>query len=216
MSCATSTVKFSFFFFNAIWLIVGILVIGVGALSFGELGNLFAILILVGGVVILLTSLFGYYGAVREAPRMLWMYVSLLLTLLVGMLIFIILHPKDKIKNYAIQEIKDQWKLEETHPGSMDTIQTTYQCCGLNGSADYLFSTAMMYNTIPYSCYEDYDSGNINREGCLRKVEQFFEDDDNLEVGYKDWLLFGFMVVLIVLGAILAINYTKSQRRFNY
>ncbi|XP_044312447.1 23 kDa integral membrane protein-like [Drosophila rhopaloa] len=217
MSCKTSTLKYSFFFSNTIWLIIGILVIVSGALSLGMVGYGYVIGILVVGVVIILTSLFGYYGAVREGPRMLWMYVSFLLALLVVVLTFIILHPKDIFKNYAIQEVKDHWKLEETHPGSMDTIQTSYQCCGLDGAADYL-NSKVWNHTAPNSCCKEnicVNPLNLNREGCLRNVELSFEDENSI-VRYMEWGLFGFNIVMLVLGAILAIHYTNSQRRFNY
>uniref|UniRef100_A0A6P4FJJ2 23 kDa integral membrane protein-like n=1 Tax=Drosophila rhopaloa TaxID=1041015 RepID=A0A6P4FJJ2_DRORH len=147
---------------------VGILVIGVGALNFGEFGNWFAIGILVVGVYIFLTSLFGSYGAVRQSPRMLWMYVSFLLALLVVYVTAIILYPEDAIKKAGIQDVEDHWKLEETHPGSMDSIQTSFQCCGLDGAADYL-NSEVWNHTAPNSCCKEnscVNPQNLNREGC--------------------------------------------------
>ncbi|XP_044312757.1 tetraspanin-7-like [Drosophila rhopaloa] len=203
MSCATSTIKYSFFFFNAIWLMFGILVIVFGGSSFEKMGNVFAICGLLLGVYILLTSLFGCYGAVRKSPRMLWMYVSFLLALLV---VHVTVNAKDAIKKAGIQTVEDQWKLEETHPGTMDGIQTSYQCCGLDGAADYL-NSEVWNHTVPNSCCKNnscVNPQNLNREGCLKKVELS-------EVGM--WGLLGFNGVINVLGAILALHYTKSLNK---
>ncbi|XP_016978690.1 23 kDa integral membrane protein-like [Drosophila rhopaloa] len=208
MSCATSTVKYSFFFFNAIWLIFGILVIVFGASNFGEFENWFAICVLVVGVYIFLTSLFGCCGAVRESPRMLWMYVTFLLALLVVQVTVTILTSKDAVK----KAVENHWKLEETHPGSMDSIQTSYQCCGLDGAADYL-NSEVWNHTVPNSCCKNnscVNPQNLNREGCLKKVELSFEDENS---DVLMWGLFGLNGVIIVLDAILAIHYTNSLKK---
>jgi len=52
-------------------------------------------------------------------------YASLLLILLLLIVAFIILNPKDVFKKYALQTVENQWELEQTKPGSMDIIQKT-------------------------------------------------------------------------------------------
>uniref|UniRef100_A0A6P4FR04 23 kDa integral membrane protein-like n=1 Tax=Drosophila rhopaloa TaxID=1041015 RepID=A0A6P4FR04_DRORH len=192
---------------NVILEIFGILAIDVGASGFPKLE--FAIFVLVVGVYILLTSLFGCYGAVRKSPRMLWMYVSFLLALLV---VHVTVNAKDAIKKAGIQTVEDQWKLEETHPGTMDGIQTSFQCCGLDGATDYL-NSEVWNHTAPNSCCKEnscVNPLNLNREGCLKKVELFFENQNwKIEI----WGLCGLNGVINVLGAILALHYTKSLNK---
>lgn len=52
--------------------ILGILVLIFGGLSWGGMPDEYAIGILVLGGIILIISMFGCCGAVRESPRMLW------------------------------------------------------------------------------------------------------------------------------------------------
>ncbi|XP_017129285.1 tetraspanin-8 [Drosophila elegans] len=217
MSCATGTIKYSLFLFNALWAILGILVLIFGVLGWGAMPEAYAIGILVLGGIILVISMFGCCGAVRESPRMLWTYVSLLLVLLLLIVAFIILNPRDVFKKYAVQTVEDHWKLEQTKPNSMDLIQKTYQCCGLNEASDYL-ELKFWNSTVPSSCCKDMNCENplnLNRRGCLSTVEEAFADE-GVTISYMEWGLLGFDAVILVLAVILAIHYTNRQRRYNY
>lgn len=217
MGCATGTIKYSLFLFNAVWAILGILVLVFAGLGWGAMSEAYAIGLLVLGGVILLISLFGCFGAVRESPRMLWTYVSLLLVLLLLTLAFIILSPRDAFKNYALQTVESQWKLEQTKPGSMDIIQKTYSCCGRESAQDYL--DIKFWNlTVPSSCCKDnscVNPLNLYVQGCLSRVEEAFADEATT-MSYLEWGLLGFDAVILLLAIILAIHYTNRRRRYNY
>ncbi|KAH8267151.1 hypothetical protein KR018_012558 [Drosophila ironensis] len=217
MGCATGTIKYSLFLFNALWAILGILVLIFGGLSWGGMPDQYAIGILVLGGIILIISLFGCCGAVRESPRMLWTYVSLLLVLLALIVAFIILNPRDVFKKYALQTVEDHWQLEQTKPGSMDLIQKTYHCCGRNSGQDYL-DIAFWNRTVPTSCCKDANCVNplnLYVHGCLEKVEEAFADEATTS-RYLEWGLLGFDVVILLLAIILAIHYQNRRRRYNY
>ncbi|EDW46701.1 protein late bloomer [Drosophila sechellia] len=217
MGCATGTIKYSLFLFNALWAMLGILVLIFGGLGWGAMPDSYAIGILVLGGIILVISLFGCCGAVRESPRMLWTYATLLLILLLLIVAFIILNPKDVFKKYALQTVENQWELEQTKPGSMDIIQKTYYCCGRDSAQDYL-DIKFWNNTVPSSCCKDdscVNPLNLYLRGCLEKVEEAFADEATT-LGYLEWGLLGFNAAILSLAIILAIHYTNRRRRYNY
>ncbi|EDV59740.1 protein late bloomer [Drosophila erecta] len=217
MGCATGTIKYSLFLFNALWAILGILVLILGGLGWGAMSNAYAIGILVLGGTILVISLFGCCGAIRKSARMLWTYVSLLLVLLLLIVAFIILHPKDVFKKYALQTVENQWELEQTSPGSMDNIQKTYQCCGRDSAQDYL-DIKFWNDTVPSSCCKGgscVNPLNLYVKGCLSQVEEAYADEATT-LAYLEWGLLGLNAAILLLAIFLAIHYTNQQRRYNY
>ncbi|KAH8348478.1 hypothetical protein KR084_007845 [Drosophila pseudotakahashii] len=217
MGCATGTLKYSLFLFNALWAILGILVLIFGGLGWGAMPEMYAIGTLVLGGVILLISFFGCCGAVRESPRMLWTYVTLLLVLLGLIVAFILLSPQGVFKDYALKDVENRWELEKTNPGSMDFIQRTYSCCGRESARDYL-DINFWNSTVPDSCCKEnscLNPLNLYVDGCLKRVEEAFADEQNT-LGYFQWGLLGFDAVILLLAIVLAIHYTNRQRRYNY
>ncbi|ALC41260.1 Tsp42El [Drosophila busckii] len=217
MGCATGTIKYSLFLFNALWAILGILVIVFGGLGWGAMPQHYAIGIVVLGGIILLISMFGCFGAIRESSRMLWTYVTLLLVLLVLIAVFIFYNTRDVFRKYAMKTVEDHWQMELLKPGSMDMIQRTYSCCGLNGASDYQTIGHRNY-TVPSSCCKGnncLNPLNVNIEGCLSKVEEAFADEASTS-RYCEWGLLGFDLVILALAVILAIHYTNRRRRYNY
>ncbi|KAH8391236.1 hypothetical protein KR215_009252 [Drosophila sulfurigaster] len=217
MGCATGTIKYSLFLFNALWAILGIVVIVFGGLGVGAMPQYYAIGIMVLGGVILLISLFGCCGAIRESCRMLWTYVTLLLILLVLIIAAIVLNPRDTFKKYAIQVVEQQWQQELTKPGSMDFIQKTNSCCGRNGPEDYK-TIGHVTDIVPSSCCKGNNCMNpsyVYTEGCLSRVEKVFADEA-ITWQYCEWGLLGFDVIILTLAIILAIHYSNRRRRYNY
>ncbi|XP_017077493.1 protein late bloomer [Drosophila eugracilis] len=217
MGCATGSIKYSLFLFNALWAIIGILVLILGGLGWGAIPEAYAIGTLVLGGTILVTSLFGCCGAVRESPRILWTYVSLLLVLLLLIVAYIILNPTGVFKNYALQLVEKNWELEQTQPGSMDLTQSTYHCCGRESAQDYL-NIKYWNNTVPNSCCKEnscVNPLNLYVQGCLARVEESFSDEETT-LSYLKWSLFGFNAAILLLAFLLAVHYTNRQRRYNY
>ncbi|XP_016957875.1 23 kDa integral membrane protein [Drosophila biarmipes] len=217
MGCATGTLKYSLFLFNVLWAILGILVLVFAGLGWGAMPDEYAIGTIILGGFILVISLFGCCGAARESPRMLWTYVSLLLTLLVLIVCFIFLSPKGVFKEYALKTVEDHWELEQTKPGSMDLIQNTYHCCGRDSPKDYL-NSHFWNNTVPSSCCKDnscVNPLNLYVQGCIARVEEAFADEQST-LSYFQWGLLIFEAVILLLAIVLAIHYTNRQRRYNY
>ncbi|EDW01559.1 23 kDa integral membrane protein [Drosophila grimshawi] len=217
MGCATGTIKYTLFLFNALWAILGILVVVFGILGWGAMPQKYAVGIMVLGGIILVISMFGCFGAIRESARMLWTYVTLLLVLLVLIAVFIYFNSRDVFMKYAVQTVEDNWQMELTKPGSMDLIQKTYSCCGRYGPGDYM-AIDHRNNTVPSSCCKGnncLNPLNVYPEGCLTKVEAAFADEA-ITSRYCEWGLLGFDLIILSLAIILAIHYTNQRRRYNY
>ncbi|XP_034477256.1 protein late bloomer [Drosophila innubila] len=217
MGCAMGTVKYSLFLFNALWGILGIVVIVFGGLGLGAMPENYAIGIMILGGFILLISIFGCFGAIRESYRMLWTYVTLLLVLIVLIVVFMLFNTRDTFKHYAMQMVEDQWQQELIKPGSMDHIQKTYTCCGRYGADDY-FSIAHRNDTVPLSCCRGNHCVNplhVYNEGCLSSVEKAFADEATT-TQYCEWGLLAFDLIILALAFILAIHYSNRRRRYNY
>ncbi|XP_030387447.1 protein late bloomer [Scaptodrosophila lebanonensis] len=214
MGCATGTIKYALFIFNALWAILGILVIGLGGLGWGAMPQTHAISIIVLGCVMLFISFFGCFGALRESSRLLWTYATLLLVLLVLIVAQMFIGTRDVFKEYAIKTVEDSWVQELTTPGSMNLIQKTYNCCGRNGADDYV----KIGRLPPSSCCKDsncINPLNLFTTGCLTKVEDAFADEAQTRQ-YYEWGMLGFDLIILVLAVILAIHYTNRRRRYNY
>lgn len=214
MGCATRTIKCTLFLFNTLWAILGILLLLLAGFGWDAMPQNYAIGIIALGSVILITSIFGCFGAVRESARSLWTYAVMLLILLVLTVIFICYNTRDVFKNYALQEVDDLWIQEKSFPGTMDSKQKIYECCGRNSSDDYF----QINRPTPSSCCKAGNCINplhIYATGCLIKVEEAFADEA-FTTEISEWCLLGLNIVILVLSTILAIHYTNQKRRYNY
>ncbi|XP_073845951.1 tetraspanin 42El [Musca autumnalis] len=214
MGCATRTIKCILLIFNTLWAIFGILLLLLAGFGWDAMPQNYGIGIIALGCVILLTSLFGCFGSIRESARSLWTYAVMLLIILVLTVVFICLNTRDVFKNYAIQEVNQLWDQEMIHPGSMDQKQLVYECCGKNGPDDYLLAGRI----TPSSCCKDsncINPLNIYVTGCLSKIEEAFSNEA-LTSQISEWVLLGLNSVVLLMSIMLAIHYTNQRRRFNY
>ncbi|XP_053965141.1 protein late bloomer-like [Anastrepha ludens] len=214
MSCATGTIKYSLFLLNMLWAILGILVILFGGLGWGAMPQSYAIGIIVLGGVILFISFFGCFGTIRESTRLLWTYAIFLTVLLVLIIVYICLSTRDIFKRYAMEGIEEQWRKEVLQPGSMDTVQSVYACCGLNSAEDYIH----IARAPPASCCKEancINPLNLHLTGCLPKVEEAFADEA-VTTAYYEYGLLGFDCIILLLTILLAIHYQNRKRRFSY
>ncbi|XP_037828461.1 tetraspanin-6 [Lucilia sericata] len=214
MGCATKTIKCTLFIFNTLWAILGVLLLLLAGFGWDAMPQNYAIGIIALGCVILLTFLFGCFGAVRESARSLWTYAVMLLILLVLTIVFICYNTRDVFKNYALKEIDDLWDQEIIQSGAMDSKQIIYECCGRNSFADY----GRINRQLPSSCCKDgncINPLNVYVTGCLTKVEEAFSNE-SLTTEISEWCLLGLNIIVLVLSTILAIHYTNQRRRYNY
>ncbi|XP_014088562.1 protein late bloomer [Bactrocera oleae] len=214
MSCVTGTIKYALFLLNMLWAILGILVVVFGGLGWGAMPQSYAIGFITMGGVILFISFFGCFGTIRESARLLWTYATCLFVLIIVIVVFICLSTRDVFKRYAMEGVEEQWHKELQQPGSMDTVQSVYACCGLNSAEDYL----RIARAPPASCCKEsncINPLNLYLTGCLLKVEEAFADEATV-MAYQQYGLLAFECLILLLTVILAIHYQNRKRRFSY
>lgn len=136
-----------------------------------ETGNLvgFIVFTLFIGLFVLTLGLLGVFGSITQSPRMMNVYVGLIIIVLVLELVLLIgsLASKTKIVETAKEGFKEY--VSKYHQGeedgdvvkAVDAIQRNLKCCGYDGPADYA-------GDIPPSCCQDEEEP-ASYESCVKK-----------------------------------------------
>ncbi|XP_077293189.1 tetraspanin 42Ed isoform X2 [Arctopsyche grandis] len=161
MGCGTSFVKYILFFFNLIFALCGLLILGSGVMlklnitEFDDLldtnMNLMPIWCIIIGSIIFVIAFFGCCGAVRESHCMVVTYavimlIIIILQVVIGILIFVYIGNVDAVLRELMERtFKDSSNGNAAAKEAFDSLQTHFQCCGINSAADYNF-------VVPVSC----------------------------------------------------------------
>jgi len=232
MGCGMSMVKYILFLFNLLCAICGILIIAFGALMFTgvssvkDLGDAFAtqglpVSLIVLGSAILIISFFGCCGAIRESSCMTMTYAALLFLLLIcqiALIVFAFLSKKDFLDEIS-KMVDKAWEERRNGPAStvMDTLQSTYKCCGSNGPSDYAL---ILQISLPKSCCDpnaDTCIVGINSYGigCKSAVSRWWESNWDL-IKYVGIGIAAIEFVGLVFACCLANNVRNYRRRSAY
>ncbi|CAG5104496.1 Similar to TSPAN11: Tetraspanin-11 (Bos taurus) [Cotesia congregata] len=194
--------KYSLFIANLIIFIGGCTVVGIVIWAFVDkvpylsalVGNdLLAgvvYVLLVGGILIILSSFFGCVGAAREVKCMLLTYFIIVFLLFVIMLIGGVLGYvfRSKVIGTIEQEMRNTMRLYDKHDihDAWDTTQRTFHCCGVTNYRDW----NTFYQRIPASCCKEIEPGkyfncnystdsinpsNTYQDGCLDKTRMYIQ-----------------------------------------
>ncbi|MBN3291930.1 CD63 protein, partial [Polypterus senegalus] len=111
------------------------------------------VLIVIGGVIFLV-SFFGCCGAWKENHCMITMFAILLTLVFIVEIAAVIAGYvfKDKVKpvlNISFQEMIREYSQSKEIQQNVDFLQSSFQCCGGNGSSDWRNATS---SNIPVSC----------------------------------------------------------------
>jgi len=164
----TKFVKVLFLFLNVIFLLLGAGLIGLGAyaltqLKFGNLNKLIEVpwpigTIAVGGFVLLL-SLFGCCGALKESRLLLGLYFTFLF-LIVGAQIGVIVISYNFSNNISLENaLSSGWAAADN--GLKNWTQTYFKCCGFQNTTDSPSLPCPSNVTI----------------GCKTGIKQYIEDN---------------------------------------
>ncbi|ALC41261.1 Tsp42Ek, partial [Drosophila busckii] len=174
MGCTSGCFKCFLNILNIVYALFGLLIIAVATLSLGQAPTAYIIYLYVIGGVLFASSIIGCCGICQESVCLTATYGFILLTLLVVQLfgLFGKSFDEDYIKQFAVQDVDAKWQAEMTHPGAMDKIQRTYECCGRNGPEDY---QKIGRPTLPESCYPDNKTYiNSYTAGCVNAAADEF------------------------------------------
>jgi len=215
MGCATSLVKYLLFFFNFIFVVGGIGLVALGALTytrFAEYDDLTAelgvggfrgppIVMMVGGAIVFFIAFLGCCGAIRESHVMMSTYGAILTILLiveVGAIIAASIYKDDA--EHAIQQgLIDSMKnyggdteIDKEQTLTWDNLQQRLHCCGVNGTLDW--QKEGKQTSLPESCC-------IDKEDCPRVLPVLAEDKVYNEGCYSKVIKEIGIPLLIAIGA---------------
>ncbi|XP_030387472.1 protein late bloomer [Scaptodrosophila lebanonensis] len=218
MGCATATIKYLVFVFNALCAILGIAVIVVSSLALRDTPDeavpIIVFFIVIGSIVFLI-SFFGCCGAIKKNVCLTWTYAIILLVVIIltCVLTFVYLQRIDE-QDVAQKQVNKAWELQKNGSSTeMAFFQSTLKCCGIDGPANY--TKANM--TIPESCYATNNTTTHipYQSGCVNKLVDLY-------VGALHWVKISSMVSIGVEGiaflcaSILAVTFNNEQRRSRY
>jgi len=170
-------VKYLLFLFNFVFVVGGIALVSLGALTytrFSEYEDLTAdigipgfkgppIAMMVGGAIVFFIAFMGCCGAIRESPLMMSTYATILTILLileVGAVIAAALY-KDDVEQAlqqgfteSMKHYGDETELAKEQTATWDSMQERIKCCGTMGFADW----HNVFKNVPRSCCQDPSS----------------------------------------------------------
>ncbi|XP_055379365.1 23 kDa integral membrane protein-like isoform X2 [Condylostylus longicornis] len=230
MGCGMSMVKYILFLFNLLCAICGILIIAFGAMMFTDvnsikdLGDAFAtqglpVALIILGSAILIISFFGCCGAIRESSCMSMTYAALLFVLLVcqvALIVFAFL-SKTEFINEVAKIVDKAWDERHNTRTLMDSLETSYKCCGKTGYKDYLLNVQLQ---LPKTCCDlNADSCiplvNAYSVGCRSAVTQWWEKNWDL-IKYVGIGIAAVEFIGLVFACCLANNVRNYRRRSAY
>ncbi|CAH1156224.1 unnamed protein product [Phaedon cochleariae] len=169
LNCGAKTIKYLILTFNFLFLITGIILVGVGAsikayytqydlfldAKYFTLPNLF----IATGSLIFIISFLGCYGAMKESWILLLTYSFLLGIIFIfefsaGIAGYVL---RDKTSSYLESTMLENKKLYgnkdyEAITKMWDIIQAEFQCCGVTSLSDWQNVNNMTDNKLPLSC----------------------------------------------------------------
>ncbi|KAG8173702.1 hypothetical protein JTE90_013921, partial [Oedothorax gibbosus] len=199
----SSCTKYSLFFFNLVFWLVGGSLIAIGGWSFfeeyhykglPEVNNAFelfvhlSVVIMVVGGIVFIISFAGCLGALRENTCLLKFYSCFLLLLFLGemgLVVFAFVFPNrfvDILKEGLSKELILKYRDDANLQNAIDAFQTEFQCCGISdqGYKDWsknMYFNCTVQNLSPERCAVPYS--------CCRNPHDLESGLINVMCGYQ-------------------------------
>ncbi|XP_029011880.1 CD63 antigen [Betta splendens] len=224
-------VKYLLFFFNFIFWICGLALIVVGVVVQVRLNkslmisdtssSAVPILLIVVGVVIFFIAFFGCCGAWKENYCMVTMF-AILLTLIIIVEIaavitgYVFRNKISKVVQDSLSDMVTKYNTTSEVRKSLDEIQKSWKCCGVNSSADWIGFRSDQ-NSVPDSCCVNIttncgighmkDSAIVNQQGCAVALEKILKD--NIQ-----WVIVAALIIafLQIMGIVFACMLMRGIR----
>lgn len=228
--CNIVCMKTLFFVFNFIFWLAGVGILGVGiwimvfksdykSLLDSDIYVIVPGLMIAAGVVVIIVAIVGCLGAIKENRFFLISFLVMvilvfILELTIGILAFVYSNKiKDEIR-ITIKDKMNQYGVNDDVTKSIDKVQEENKCCGSTGGSswnDTAWRQGESDRLVPDSCCKtrtdecgkrDHPS-NINDEGCLTEVEEFFHKHFTIlaiaGIGVAGIQLIGILVTVCIL-----------------
>lgn len=183
MGCGMGMIKYLLFIFNFIFAICGIAILTVGVLARVRLSSVTddldtnvmfpSITLIILGSIIFVISFFGCCGAIRESHCMTITFASFLLFILlvqvaVAVYAFVVVKNPENLTEQYRNIFNDRSTSKDDF---INTIQSGFECCGVDGPRDY-------HNiTTPWSCCNKKEGQTCTLaesypDGCAPKLKE--------------------------------------------
>jgi len=223
------------FIINSVTVIVGFAITAVGVYCVSksksdpftdiETGNLvgFIVCTLLIGLFVLLLGLLGCFGSLTQSPRMMNVYMGLIMLVLVmevGVLVGSLVAKGSIVRTAeeGFQKYVDEYHSNETDGDvkrAVDAIQFNLECCGVDGPSDYLLTNE---SVVPASCcgeeeteWEECGEEDKFQDGCKDKLHSFIGDVISLF-----GVVIGFAVLLDVISLFGALYVKKNSPKYDH
>lgn len=224
MGLGTTTIKHILLLLNFVLMFLSLILIGFsvfilvsGAANQVDHGeNAAGGLIITLGIVILVTALFGFVGALRESKRKLIIYVPILVMLILTQLVMTSMASqgtRDGLSGSIRQGFDELWSSEIQAPGALSYYEDWLHCCGVNNTEDY----RRIKHEIPKTCCHKHNCSqieNLYQDGCMAKFEEYLADK-MLAFSIVNGLLIVIEVISAVLGWLMISKLKNEYRRTN-
>jgi hypothetical protein len=227
--------RFFLMIYNSLFLILGALLLGVGVWSkvdknfgsiwsrvraekFVEAADLEALswIMIIIGLFTIALGIIGFLGSLNKSRSLLSLYLIILTVLFFGKIAGVYYSISFKANfdsKFAVFMNKTFTKSvvdnDRVSKETMDTFQSFFDCCGVNGPSDYNQSV------LPASCYESQNSTAANNRspfanGCSSQIMKYV--DTRLP-----YISSALIIVLIVeFSAIVFSTCLCSKKKFDY
>ncbi|XP_017129291.1 protein late bloomer [Drosophila elegans] len=215
MACSTNVLKGFALFWDIIYALFGLVVIGLGVHIIYKFEHFdTAAFVIIGvGVVVVLTALFGALGAARESSSTSKVFVVIVVILIILEVLvvgFLWVFQTSLLIN--VDKTFDQlWNDQPVpiKPGNQSQIASLERwldCCGNVGPKDYILP--------PNSCYNG-ESDKLNLEGCRQKFLDFIADRWTT-FNIVSLVLVAVEIICALLAYVLANSIVNRWRRSKY
>ncbi|XP_011181475.3 CD63 antigen [Zeugodacus cucurbitae] len=231
MNCLASIIKYLIYIANVVFVICGILIIILGSLMIGNLGEFksldeafnveaLPIIIIVLGCIIFVISFFGCCGAIRESSCCMTTYAVLMLIMFclqIALVIWVFVKRADFLKTMG-DVVDTAWKENNSNKNvPMDALQISFKCCGKNNYEDYL----MAGNKVPISCCGSLEIKECpedvykTKPGCKDEFVGFWSTNMNI-IRYAGIAVAGIELAVFTIACCLASSMRNSRRNDIY